>query len=183
MRNARFWTGLVFFGGLPMGLVMGMVREPVPQTSHLEGYVTYHGRPLTQGVIYLQSQDREHADDIFASIEANGHFAGSTRWSHDLVGRARFQIHLLPDPRGASADPILACLVGGGVMARVTYTNLPGRETPGVRTVVSGDRAGATPSIQLPRPKMGPALPASGSEQLEVWLGAEPTRLDIDLKD
>ncbi len=147
MNHARFWTGLVFLGGLPMGLLLGLVRETVPIESTLEGHVRCHGRPMAGGVVYFNSQDCDHASDVIAEILPDGTFSCRSVWLVDDGSRVRFKVHVYKrlEPPQSSAPP-------------------------------SGPAPGFSP----------PAVPAPVSSLLgsfEISLGAEPTALEIDLKD
>lgn len=104
MNNARFWTGLVFLGGLPMGLAVGTAPGSAWCESTLEGQVRYNGHPVTHGVLFFYSQQRERSDDMVATIGPGGRFSCSTYLAQDDGERVPFRVHITPDPRHCKAD-------------------------------------------------------------------------------
>ncbi len=92
MNHARFWTGLVFLGGLPMGLVLEVVREAAPVESLLEGHVRCNGRSMTNGVVFFYSQDGNRASDVIAVIGSDGFFSCRPVWPMDDGARVRFKV-------------------------------------------------------------------------------------------
>lgn len=97
MKNARFWTGLVFFTGVPMSLVMGTVVGDQTKHSAVEGRVTHNGRPIAGGMILLESTDRKQCGDLILRLDPNGRFAGEAEWSPDFRGHLSFRAHIYPD--------------------------------------------------------------------------------------
>jgi hypothetical protein len=187
MKNARFWTGLVFCAGLPMTLVMGTTTGSA-RFSVVEGSVTYNGRPVDEGLVLFQSQDRGRSPDIVAMIDRSGHFHGRAEWPLYPPGRVRFRLFVFPDPRepkGAhyAAEPGRES--HGGSVESSPRNSAPPRELSVIEMAVLSRReillpacvAGPTaPVVMTTAPTPSPWLP-------EIWLAPEPTRIDIDLKD
>lgn len=160
MNHARFWTGLVFLGGLPMGLVLEVVNESVPIESTLEGRVRCNGRLLTQGVVYFYSQDSDRGSDVIAPINPDGTFSCRPVWPGDDGSRVRFKVHVYPG------------------MAPEKFSAMPSEPVPSSAIPTQPVPSIASPSVPA---TVGPSSLILGA--FDVSLGPEPTYVEIDLKD
>jgi hypothetical protein len=158
MQNSRFWAGLLFFTGVPVSLLMGRPWQERVQYSHLEGMLTFQGHPASRGVILFESMDRKRSSDILVAVDERGRFAREVDWQGDLQGRTRFRIHVEPDPRPSRKVQKVA----QPVMIGLSQALIPGEPS-------------ASANEQ--------SIPYWNRRFPEVWLGPEPSRLTIDLKD
>lgn len=187
MKNARFWTGLLFCTGLPMSLVIGTSAD-FTQHSLVEGSVTYNGRPVTEGLVMFQSLDRKRSPDIIALVDRSGRFEGRAEWTLDPAGRTQFRIYVFPDPRDVR-EAQLAEKEGRKppvkVIATVPSDFPPPRDLTGTAKAALVSRGGPPPACVAGPPAPAVKAPESKPSRWlpEIWLAPEPTRVDIDLKD
>ena len=187
MRTARFWTAAIAFTSLGPGILIATSVGNFDESGRVEGRVTYNGRPLRGGSIMFVSQDRRSEDKVVC-IDETGHYDSGTEWRRDHSAPTRFRIVILPDPDRYPYDPPVT-------KRRRLRGTRPG---PGRQPQRGARRGGVT--VPHDDPALGQGLgrgmrqpdfkpigirPISDIDRthLAVELGAEPARVNIDVKD
>lgn len=190
MKNARFWTGLVFCTGLPLSLVMGTVGRDSMKSSSVYGKVSYNGRPLSSGLVLFESLDRVRSPDIVALIDHEGRFNGRAEWQLNPPGRTQFRIHVYPDPRENQDSPILAPAGNSGNPAEERMREILSHRVSMGNGMAVVEEGPASIDVETPGPNDESRMEDGGlptrnrpMRRPEIWLGPEPTHIDIDLKD
>ncbi len=168
MHRSRFWFGVglvlvpVLFGALLFGPSLRLTpRGPV------EGFVSFHGRPLAGGSILFVPEDPRHHEWAHAWIDGAGHYRIESGWDRDGSGDGdRFRICVIPNshkvgtkaPQGPHGDS-----------ARRNF----------------GTAWWGIGEVAFPAPPAGSGFPRRLSNpattELEVRIGSSPSRIDVTL--
>jgi hypothetical protein len=165
MQKARFWFGTALVV-IPL-MVCAFLFTPgfrLTRSGPVEGWVSFHGRPLAGGSILFVPEDSKEREWALAWIDEKGHYVIGSGWTRDAAGtKTRFRICVIPDTHEATAKARPRAESGGAVDAAWW----------GV-----GDVAFPTPSGKTEFP---PRLSNPRTTQLAVDLGTEPARIDVAL--
>jgi hypothetical protein len=186
METVRFWTGAALLVGLAAMIVMAISDRRVEPAGRIEGMVLLRGRPLKGGTIYFDSDTSKPGECTWAPIDEEGHFHCDPAWQRDRTRRMHYRVRIVLGPRNFPPERLSTAPVegsGDGVEAR------PGPGPAGDRhlqpRVVKASLEGGDPDS--PRRSVGSDAQQRISEvriaEREVWLGPEPARVDIDLRD
>ncbi len=181
MRTTRFWVGTaMLIGPCMMAVIATTSANPFIGIGRVDGHVSYHGRPLTGGMVMFLPDDREDSDWVNVPIGKDGRFSIDPGWRR-AAKASRFRICVLPDRHQFALSPPIE------------------EARPGVSPA---DRAGNTrghivPIFHAPQPLRGPRpdpVPANVPEfprrftnpiesGLTVQLSREPASVSIDIED
>jgi hypothetical protein len=164
MKRARFWFGTVALG-VPV-LLVALSLTPGLRLTHsgpVEGWVSFHGRPLACGSILFVPEDPKQTQWAHAWTDENGHYVIDSDWcrdgAHDMT---RFRICVMPDSHASRRQ---AAPRPGEAGYRSAWYGL-------------GDVAFPPPSVASGFPRR---LCDPKTTGLEVQLGSQASRVDIAL--
>jgi hypothetical protein len=137
-------------------------------------------------MICLASADRERSGDMMGRIGPDGSFSCRPQWWVDRPDQTRFRICLFPDPRQRRQDAPEGHSEAGPQAVGVAEFDSRGEgaAVPSSRVVLASFGAKAQ-ELQRASARMGGPRGTFGrqSKVMEVSLGAESVRIDIDLED
>ena len=164
MKRARFWFGAVALGAPVLLVVLSLT--PGLRLTHsgpVEGWVSFHGRPLAWGSILFVPDDAKLTQWAHAWTDENGHYVIDSDWCRDGAhGKTHYRICVIPDSHASRRQ---AARRQGGAGFRSAWCG-------------SGNVAFPPPSAATGFPQR---LCDPKTTRLEVQLGSEPSRVDVAL--
>jgi len=135
------------------------------------GHVSYHGQPVTSGAIFFAPVGPKEGPSTVAKIGQNGIYSVDSNWPR------------MPNVKGHYKIAILY-----GSFQSANRKVAPRWSTRGEPTRPGDDEPSPVPNPSAAgRPTGATAFPARFTDiqtsGLQVTLGAEPTRVDVDLSD
>jgi hypothetical protein len=130
------------------------------------GYVTYNGRPVKHAAIHFFPASRDQGRWAAGAIDRNGSYSIKSPWLRAEPGQVRYKICVIPNGWTPRPQP-----------------------SPASESAARDDQPGSLPpqtsvppktAVDLEFPERFLDVQTSG---LEVSLGPEPTRIDVNLKD
>jgi hypothetical protein len=167
MKKSRFWfgVGLVVFPVL-VGALLFAPTLRLTGRGPVEGFVSFHGRPLAGGSILFVPADPNHAQWAHAWIDESGHYRIGSGWD-----------------RGGSSNgkPFRICVIPNSHSMGTTAHG-----SQGDSTAQSFDAAWwGLGNVAFPTPPSGSGFPRRLSNPattgLKVRIGSEPSRIDVTL--
>lgn len=168
MNKARFWfaTGLVVVPAV-LAFVYLTPGFRLTRSGPVEGWVSYHGRPLSGGSILFVPDDPNQTEWAHAWLDRNGHYVIGSSWLRvGSADRTHFRICVIPHSHEVADKPP------------------PGPQGQGWGSHYAGAWSGMG-EVALPPPSLSSGFPQRLSNprtsKLEVLLGSEPARIDVAL--
>jgi hypothetical protein len=166
MNKVRKWVALLVII-IPCAIIwLAMYTDLFTPTGSIYGRVTYNGTPLDRGFILFYPTDELSSDWIVGTIEKDGSYRIDSKWRHSN-GKARFRICIIPR-KGRPAAHV--DLPGERSHSHVVPVELNSKESDSHPIAV----------VDAGFPKRFTNITTSG---LQITLGREPARIDIDMKD
>jgi hypothetical protein len=166
MNKTRKWvTGLAI--GIPVAMMLiARYSNFFTPTGALYGQVTYNGKPLDRGFVLFYPTDEKSNDWVVGTIDKDGNYRIDAKWRHN-PDKMRFRICIIP----RKGKP-------------VAHVDVPHQES-GSRVVpvaLNSKETDAHPLVALDVgfPHRFTNISTSG---LQITIGREPARIDIDMKD
>jgi hypothetical protein len=169
MQKARFWLGTALVV-IPLMLcaILFMPGFRLTRNGPVEGWVSYHGRPLAGGSILFVPEDSKETEWALAWIDEKGHYVIGSGWAREgSSSKTRFRICVIPNTHELTAKPPWGPRSSDGSWGAAEAAWW------GVGDVAFPSPIGSTGFPQrLSNPR---------TTQLEVDLGSEPARIDVSL--
>jgi hypothetical protein len=168
MRSIRWWIGLVL-GVIIVGTAVTLAWTPgcdPNATGGVWGYVTYNGQPVNDAAIFFVPAEGDQGLWVAGTIHSNGSYSINSSRPRAAPGRVRYKICVVPNGLTPGRHTSLSSESAAG-------TNEPGSPSP---ESPASQKSAASPAF----PKRFHTVHTSG---LEVTLGPEPTRIDVNLTD
>lgn len=166
MNKVRNWVTLLGIGIPTVMIVLAMTTDFFTPTGSIYGRVTYNGTPLNRGFVLFYPTDEKSGDWVVGAIDKDGSYRIDSKWRHSS-GKERFRICIIPR-KGKPAAHV--DLPGEGSHSRVVPVTLNSKD-PDSHPLVA---------VNLGFPRRFTNIATSG---LQITLGREPARIDIDMKD
>lgn len=153
--------------GIPAVLILlAMTTNFFTPTGTIYGRVTYNGKPLERGFILFYPADEKCPDWVVGTIDHGGTYRIDSKWRHNS-SETRFRICIIPRKMRPSAHQDMR---DDGSESRVVPVSLGANHSEPHRPV----------AVEVGFPKRFTNVLTSG---LQITLGREPARIDIDMKD
>lgn len=170
MNRTRKWVTLLAVGIPFVILVLSMNTQLFSSlfgsTGAIYGRVTYNGKPLERGFVLFYPTDENSADWVVGTIGKDGTYRIESKWRHNTA-KKQFRICIVPR-RGKPAAHVEVPHEGSGPLT--------------VPVELNSKSSDAHPlvAVNIGFPRRFTNVATSG---LQITLGREPARIDIDLKD
>lgn len=167
MQKARFWFGTAIVV-LPLMLCAFLFTPSFRLTPKgpVEGWVSFHGRPLAGGSILFVPEGSREREWALAWIDEKGHYVIGSGWTREgSASKTRFRICVIPDTHKATAKVARRSGAWGWGDVGAAWWGV-------------GDVAFPIPTGSMGFPKR---LSNPETTQLAVELGSEPARIDVAL--
>ncbi len=173
MKTARFWTGTGLLTGLAIAISLAL-SPPADETSGLiEGTVTYQGRPVRGGTIFLIEDGVGLPSADSATIDENGRYQFNPAWKRPGTGAKTYRIVVVMDSdwfqAHADSRTLTANAEGSWPSARVVRASLEWPEPEGGNRLTDRWRRHRFSNRE--------------TTNLTVRLGPEAAWLDVNLED
>jgi hypothetical protein len=135
-------------------------------SGSVEGWVSFHGRPLAGGSILFVPEDSREREWALAWIDARGHYVIGSGWSRERAGsKTRFRICVVPDTHEVTAKAPPGPGAGGSGAVDAAWWGIGDVTFP-----IPNETTGFPLRLSNPR-----------TTRLAVDLGTEPARIDVAL--
>jgi hypothetical protein len=187
MHSARLWTGVLVITGLAVPIILALVPSSGDECSRVQGTVTYHGDPVTEGAIFFVAEQGSQRDSTHAAIDKDGHYRCDPDWPRNPGPGTRYRIYVMlnpekyPPPGPAPAEAPESNADNGilGPDAKIRMAALAsGRARQAALKRPEGDAPNAPVREQREHRFSSPL-----TTDLAVRLGPEPARVDVELSD
>jgi hypothetical protein len=165
MRRIRLWVacGSALVASWALFMAGMLPGSDFTTAGPVWGCVSYQGHRLTSGAVLFFPMEKGRGDWKIASILPNGTYSIGARWNERGPGKSRYKICVVPD--GRQLAPAW-------------------KESPSARAIpASLDAESAAPRPAADETAFPRRFCEIETSNLEVSLGREPARIDIDLKD
>jgi hypothetical protein len=163
MKRERFWFGSAVAVVVVMALVVA--ARPgvgVSESRPIEGHVRINGRPLAGGyIVFIPDDIKKHWAS--GSIDETGHYVVRPSWDRREV---------------RDEDSFRICLFPASALSAVRATPESNRGDPGGAESHHRDSGSSPPNEDAGVPRQ---FSDPNTTLLKVHLGAEPTKVDIEL--
>ncbi len=166
MNKTRKWvTGLAI--GIPVAMILvARYTDFFTPTGALYGRVTYNGKPLDRGFVLFYPTDEKSNDWVVGPIDKEGNYRIDSKWRHNTK-EIQFRICIIPR-KGKPAAHVDVPHEGSD--SRVVPVPLNSKDSDSHPLV----------ALDVGFPNRFTNISTSG---LQITLGREPARIDIDMKD
>jgi hypothetical protein len=166
MKKVRTWVAVLGIGVPCVIIGLAMTTDLFTPIGSIYGRVTYNGKPLERGFVLFYPTDELSNDWVVGPIGKDGSYFIDSKWRHSSR-KTRFRICIIPR-KGKPAAHV--DLPGEGSQSRVVPVALNSKDADS-HTLVA---------VDMGFPQRYTNIATSG---LQITLGREPARIDIDMKD
>ncbi len=168
MKKSRFWfgVGLVVVPVLLVSLLFAPSFRLTPR-GPVEGFVSFHGRPLAGGSILFVPEDPRHNEWAHAWIDETGHYRIESGWNRGQSSDGKpFRICVIPNSHSLGSKALWGPHGDWGCGS-------------------FGEAWWGIGDVAFPSPPAGTGFPGRLSNpdttQLHVRIGSQPSRIDVTL--
>lgn len=168
MKKSRFWFGVGLVAApVLLGALLFAPGLRLTPRGPVEGFVSFHGRPLAGGSILFVPEDPSHDEWAHAWIDETGHYRIESGWN-----------------RGGSSDgkPFRICVIPNSHRVGSQAPRGPHGDSMGQGL---GSAWWGIGNVAFPSPPAGSGFPrrlsSPSTTGLHVRIGSEPSRIDVTL--